>query len=86
MNGQVADAGPSQDICGSDEATLAGNEPTAGTGTWTKSSGPGGVIFGNVNTYNTTATVDTYGTYEFQWAINDGVISTDVPSTLTRSQ
>ncbi|MEN8203470.1 MAG: DUF2341 domain-containing protein, partial [Bacteroidota bacterium] len=74
-NPPTAVAGDDQDICGVQVATLAGNEPTIGTGTWTKVSGPGNVTFADENVYNTTATVDAYGTYELRWTIVNGTCS-----------
>src|SRR6266705_2832583 len=68
-------AGTNQEVCGL-ATTLAGNSPSVGTGTWTKMSGPGGVVFSNTNANSpgATATVDAYGTYVFKWTIhNDGV-------------
>ena len=67
----AANAGEDQNLCGLFVATLEGNSSGVGTGTWTKISGPGTVIFGNINLNNTTATVDAYGIYEFRWTIDN---------------
>ncbi|MBT1712061.1 T9SS type A sorting domain-containing protein [Fulvivirgaceae bacterium PWU5] len=67
----TANAGPDADVCGA-VATLAGNTPVIGSGTWTKVSGPGTVSFGNNTQANSTATVSAYGTYIFQWAVTNG--------------
>ncbi|MBN1597500.1 MAG: LamG domain-containing protein, partial [Bacteroidales bacterium] len=64
---EAAAAGTDQDICGSLAATLAGNDPTIGTGTWSQQSGPGTVTFDNENVFNTTATASAYGTYVLEW-------------------
>ncbi len=51
---------------------LGGNTPAAGTGTWTKVTGPGTVTFNpNANTPNATATVSTNGPYTFKWTISN---------------
>ena len=42
---EAAAAGSDQDICGVLVATLAGNDPTIGTGTWSQVSGPGTITF-----------------------------------------
>ncbi|NOY38220.1 MAG: hypothetical protein GXO83_11690, partial [Chlorobi bacterium] len=74
---ETADAGPNQDLCGTLAANLAGNTPSAGTGTWTKVSGPGTVVFSNPNLATSTATVSLYGIYVFRWTIdNNGSCST----------
>ncbi|MGA2408345.1 MAG: PKD-like domain-containing protein, partial [Bacteroidales bacterium] len=63
---EAANAGADQQKCGTLIATLAGNTPSVGTGTWTKISGPGTVAFTpTVNTAAATATVTLYGTYVF---------------------
>ncbi|MDM8158717.1 gliding motility-associated C-terminal domain-containing protein [Labilibaculum sp. K2S] len=51
---------------------LGGNTPTVGTGEWSKISGPGTVSFSNINSGSSTATVNAYGTYEYQWKISNG--------------
>ncbi|WP_163364575.1 hypothetical protein, partial [Escherichia coli] len=50
----TASAGPAQNLCNATSATLAGNNPTSGTGTWSLLSGPSAVTFTNPNAYNTT--------------------------------
>lgn len=68
--------GPVQATAGADQCqpagtssiTLAGNNPSPGTGTWTKVSGPSCTIT-NANQNNTTVTGLSNGTYKFQWAI-----------------
>jgi hypothetical protein len=67
-----ADAGPDQALCDVTSVTLAGNNPSSGTGTWTKVSGTGGTIT-SPNSYNTTVTGLTPGVYVFKWKIVDGV-------------
>ena len=57
----------------------AGNGPTAGTitsTTWSKVSGPGGVIFGDASLVDTTATFDTAGTYTLQLQAVDSAAHT----------
>jgi hypothetical protein len=71
----TADAGDDQSICTTDvSATLDGNDPSEGTGTWSVESGPStnASQFGNVNTYNTTFTPDGgAGTYTLRWTISN---------------
>ena len=55
------------------QATLS-----AGTGTWTKTLGPGTASFSpDAETPNTLVTVDAYGSYEFTWTEVNGICSTD---------
>ena len=66
-----------QPICGSFFATLAGNTPSAGTGLWTKVSGPGTVNFSDATSASSTATVSLYGTYVLKWTLTNGSCSTE---------
>jgi PKD repeat protein len=71
---RAANAGPAQDLCGTLSATLAGNAPAVGTGTWTLQSGPGTVTFSpNNHLPGASATVSTYGSYVFRWTLANGV-------------
>ncbi len=67
-------------------ATLNGsvtdNEQTP-IGTWSKVSGPGTVIFSNLNTLNATATFSKTGTYVLRLTGNDGTQSTTDDVTIT---
>jgi len=68
----LAHAGPDQCLSsGTTAIVLAGNNPTPGTGLWTKLSGPAATI-SNPSAYNTTVTGLTNGVYKFQWAISGG--------------
>jgi PKD repeat protein len=80
----AASAGPAQDLCNTLATAMAGNTPAVGTGTWTMVSGPGTVAFTpTVNTPTATATVSVYGTYVFNWTIdNGGVCSTNQDVTI----
>ena len=72
----VADAGVDQTVCG--PATLAGNAPAVGTGTWTIVSGAGGIIADPSNPASVFS--GTGGTtYTLAWAITNGtcVVSSD---------
>jgi hypothetical protein len=71
-----ANAGADQEIC-STMASLGGNEPTVGTGTWTQVSGPGGVMIANPNKYNTSLTGLIDGAYTFRWTIENGACSSE---------
>ena len=63
----TANAGTDQIIC-DNFTTLAGNNPTNGTGTWTIISGNG--IFNDANAYNTQVTSVNTGLNEYKWEIN----------------
>ncbi len=76
----VADAGVGGDECDLDYALHA--TPSAGTGTWTKTLGPGTASFTpDAGTPNALVTVDAYGSYEFTWTEVNGTCSDD--STIT---
>jgi len=67
----LADAGPGGNNCGLEFYLSA--VPSAGTGTWTKVSGPGTVSFSpNTHTPTATVTVNAYGTYVFRWTEVNG--------------
>jgi len=65
-------AGGNQTLCNVTSATLAGNAPAVGTGTWTVISGPAGSVFTNASLNTTAVTGLTAGTYVFQWSIVSG--------------
>jgi gliding motility-associated-like protein len=65
-------AGSDQDLCDATSFKMAGNNPAIGTGTWSQISGPGGILITNPDSYNTTITNVSAGTYEFQWEIVHG--------------
>jgi len=62
----AANAGGDQSICG-DVATLAGNDPTPYTGTWSVVNGAG--TFTNLNLFNTNVTGLGAGVNELEWSI-----------------
>lgn len=71
-----ATVGPIAALAGSDQclasgttsATLAGNNPSPGTGTWRQLTGAAATIT-SPNTYNSTVTGLSNGTYTFEWSI-----------------
>lgn len=65
----TADAGPDQVLCDQSSTTLAAHAPLAGTGTWTKISGPSVNIS---NTHDPHATLSSLnnGTYRFVWSVS----------------
>lgn len=73
-----ANAGTGGHICGQDFAFNA--VITNGTGTWTKISGPGNVVFSPDNHHpDAHVIVDQVGTYDFAWSIdNSSCSSTDI--------
>ncbi len=75
----TAVAGDDQDKCNTFVATLAGNDPSAGTGLWSVVTKPSGssVLFSDEDAYNSTATVDAYGAYTFKWTITNVDCSSD---------
>jgi gliding motility-associated-like protein len=61
-------AGPDQTICASENATLAANVITVGTGTWSIFSGPApGGSFSNSASPTSTFTPNAAGTYVLRW-------------------
>jgi PKD repeat protein len=70
-NPSAANAGSNQSICAS-SATLNGNTPAVGNGTWSLVSGPNTPSFSNVNAPNCTITNLIAGTYLIKWTISNG--------------
>jgi uncharacterized protein YjiK len=76
-------AGPDQPVTLPASATLDGtvsddglpNPPGAVTTTWSKTSGPGTVTFGNASAVDTTATFSLAGTYVLRLTASDSVLS-----------
>ncbi len=57
--------------------------PGIGTGTWTKTSGPGTASFApNANTAGAVVTVSSYGTYVFTWTETNGTCSSSASVTV----
>src|ERR1041384_4020584 len=85
-NPTASNAGPDQSVCGL-IATLAGNTPSVGSGTWTQVSGPGTITFGNLNSPTSTATASVAGAYTLRWTISNGSCTSanDVIITYTAS-
>jgi gliding motility-associated-like protein len=71
----TANAGADQTVCSVSAVTLAGNQPTSGTGIWTQVSGPNTANFINASAYNTTVNGLIEGTYLFRWTISNGACS-----------
>ena len=71
-NPTTANAGPDQMICAASSATLAGNAPTVGTGTWTVISGTATITSPNNPTSTITGLV-TPDTVTLRWTISNGV-------------
>ena len=77
----IANAGIDQNICNNNGLTggstlLAGNNPTVGTGLWTKISGPGTLVFEDNTLFNTNIISGlTNGTYVLRWTITNGSCS-----------
>jgi PKD repeat protein len=67
----IADAGPSQNKCGT-SATMAANIPVLGTGSWSFVSGPNIPVFTSPVSSSTTITGLIPGTYVFRWTITNG--------------
>ncbi len=68
----TANAGSDQSLCGTSTVTLEGNNAFAGTGTWTRVSGPNTPAITNINAEGTTVTGLVSGTYVFRWTISNG--------------
>ncbi|MBZ4037839.1 hypothetical protein K6T82_24005, partial [Flavobacterium sp. 17A] len=81
----VSNAGSNQTQCETATATLAGNAPTVGTGTWTLVSGAGTITTPSSNTSGVTALG--YGANVFRWTISNGsCTSSSSEVTITRNQ
>ena len=76
-NPTVADAGMDQSVC-TPNATLNGNTPTVGTGTWTLVSGAGTIT--NPNSPSSTVTGLSLGVNTFRWTIGNGTCATTTSS------
>jgi hypothetical protein len=88
-----ASAGPDQGITLPASATLNGtvsddglpNPPAAVTTTWSKTSGPGTVTFGNAGAVDTTASFSQAGTYVLRLTASDSALSAFDELTVTVS-
>ncbi len=69
-NPSISNAGSDQTICSS-SATMAGNLPTIGTGTWSIVSGPNSPAITIPSSPSTTITGLISGTYLFKWKIDN---------------
>lgn len=70
-----ANAGSDQmTICGT-EATLQGNTPSVGTGTWTQLSGPAIAVIANPTSPTSSISGLVEGQYTFRWTISNGACS-----------
>ena len=70
-NASLSNAGPNQNLCNLSTATLSGNIPSLGMGTWTLVSGPNAPTLANPSLNNSTVTGLIPGTYIFQWTISN---------------
>ncbi|MFH1120176.1 MAG: Calx-beta domain-containing protein, partial [Bacteroidota bacterium] len=68
----TSDAGLAQNLCDVTTTTLAGNDPTPGTGLWTLVSGPNTPAITSPTAYNSTVTSMVPGVYVFRWTISSG--------------
>lgn len=74
----IAEAGPDTQACAT-SFQLNGNAPGAGSGLWQVISGPGNLTFNDPTLPDATTSVDTYGTYELSWSLQqNGCTDTDV--------
>ncbi|MBK6348123.1 MAG: hypothetical protein IPF68_19715 [Bacteroidales bacterium] len=78
----TSDAGVAQNLCNVTTTTLAGNDPTPGTGLWTLVSGPNTPAITSPTAYNSTVTSMVPGVYVFRWTISSGTCPTS-ESTVT---
>ncbi|MFN8417506.1 MAG: gliding motility-associated C-terminal domain-containing protein [Cytophagaceae bacterium] len=85
QNPTVSNAGIAQSICGT-TATLAGNTPTTGTGTWTVSPATG-VTITTPSTPNAAVSGLTQGTdYTFTWTISNGTCTASTSSVVVSNK
>ncbi len=94
----IANAGPDQELCDVDTATMAAQTVTSGLGTWTQTSGPNTANIASPNNESSLMLGLVPGTYEFLWTVTtlnlngcisqDSVIVTiyDLPSTANAGQ
>ena len=76
----VSNPGPGGETCGNVFGLRA--IPSAGSGQWSQTSGPGSVVFTpSANNPMANATASLYGTYEITWTETNGICSDD--STVT---
>lgn len=68
----TSQAGTDQKLCGGNILTLAANTPATGSGEWTQTQGPGGLIITNPHQPNTTVTDVSDGRYTFKWTVTNG--------------
>ncbi|MCD4791765.1 MAG: gliding motility-associated C-terminal domain-containing protein [Bacteroidales bacterium] len=68
-NPTIADAGIDQTVCNS-TATLSGNNPSVGTGVWTRLGGAG--VIANPSHNNTNVTGLSAGGNTFRWTVTEG--------------
>ncbi|MBL7924458.1 MAG: tandem-95 repeat protein [Bacteroidia bacterium] len=65
----AANAGPDQNLCAATGATLAGNTPASGSGTWTSL---GSAVVSNPASASSAVTGLSYGNNQFVWTIVNG--------------
>lgn len=68
----TSNAGPDQTLCGVTSATLAGNTPVSGTGTWSNVSGPNTPTISSPSSPSSSVTGLIPGTYVLRWSIANG--------------
>jgi gliding motility-associated-like protein/fimbrial isopeptide formation D2 family protein len=69
----TAAAGADQSLCNVTSATLAGNNPAIGSGSWSLVSGPNAPTITTPAANNSTVTGMIAGVYLFRWTISNGV-------------
>jgi len=72
--GTIADAGPPQSNCNVATFTLAGNQPTLGTGAWTQIDGIGSITTPNSSNSGVTGVIAGYNA-KLRWTITNGACS-----------
>ncbi|MEE4116995.1 MAG: hypothetical protein V2I37_12540, partial [Marinilabiliaceae bacterium] len=70
--GFAQNAGTDQDLCDVQSTTLAADDPSPDTGTWTVVTAPGTVNFDDNTLYNTGISVNAYGAYTLRWTLSGG--------------
>ncbi|MEZ4934520.1 MAG: hypothetical protein R2788_20635 [Saprospiraceae bacterium] len=60
-------------VCNGDDATMAANTPSVGTGSWSQVAGPGSVTFSDATSPTTTVSnLPANGTVILRWSISNG--------------
>jgi gliding motility-associated-like protein len=77
VNGQIPNAGATQNVCLGSPLILAATPVSVGVGAWSQISGPSSVSFANASAPNSSVTNLTAGTYIFRWTVTGSACATN---------